>query len=245
MRQEEGTWSSPRIFSLTEGKQSHVHSISPDGMRLYFSRGGEMLVSEMGTSGWMEPKPLPPGIRPEGEGQYVFDIQEANSGNVYFVSPIKEGPRGWGIVVSRKTDDGYLPAEVLGPSVNSGHEEETPYIDPDERFILFASIRPGGFGDQDIYVSHRQGDGSWGPAINLGKAVNSSAGERYPRVSADGQYLFFVSRRTDFAGQEDFDQQNLSLPELKEISTGIKNGLANIYWVSTESLESLLPPGVS
>jgi len=241
MEQVDGVWSPPRIFSLAHDGQSHVHSISPDGSRLYFSHEGEALVSERGDSGWADPQPLPTGIKPDGAGQYVFDLQEANSGNVYFVGPINDGPRGWGILVSEKHGGEYHRPLPLGEHVNSGNEEETPFVDPEERFILFASNRPGGFGDQDLYVSHRLGDGSWGEAINLGPRINSSAGERYPRISPDRRYLFFVSTRTDFADQEHFDQQTLSLSELRSVSTGIKNGLGNIYWVSIESLEGLNP----
>ena len=62
----------------------------------------------------------------------------------------------------------------------------------------------------------RKDDGSWGKPMNLGKAVNSEAADLRPSVTPDGRFLFFTSDRS---------------------------GKGEIYWVSTQVIESLRETG--
>ena len=60
-----------------------------------------------------------------------------------------------------------------------------PGIAPDESYIVFDD-------NHTLYVSFREGDGSWGAAVSLGEIL----GERMatiPSVSPDGKYLFYAS----------------------------------------------------
>ena len=69
-------------------------------------------------------------------------------------------------------------------------------MDPDERFILFASDRPGGYGNADLYISRRRGN-TWSKPKNLGKAVNTEENETYTSISPDNRYLFIIAQRDD------------------------------------------------
>src|SRR5713226_1041346 len=56
----------------------------------------------------------------------------------------------------------------LGPVVNSEFNDQHPAISVDGLSLYISSDRPGGFGDMDIYVSHRASlDDDWGPPQNL------------------------------------------------------------------------------
>lgn len=82
--------------------------------------------------------------------------------------------------------------------------------------LLFGSInRPDGFGASDLYVSFLNDNGSWSEAINLGEKINTAANERFPSLSPDGRYLFFVSNRSK--------PENLSAQDKPQ------NGLGDIY----------------
>jgi len=84
----------------------------------------------------------------------------------------------------------------LGPLVNSTSMDRAPAISKDGLSLYFASNRPGGFGGEDIYVSQRATrDGEWGPAVNLGPTINTTATERVPAFSRDGHLMFFASDR--------------------------------------------------
>ena len=60
-----------------------------------------------------------------------------------------------------------------------------------DQAIYFASDRPGGYGEADIYVSRLKND-QWGEPINLGPGVNSELDDLFPFVS--GSRLFFASK---------------------------------------------------
>jgi len=84
----------------------------------------------------------------------------------------------------------------LGPTVNSASNDRGPAISKDGLSLYFASTRPGGFGGEDIYVSQRETrDDEWGPPVNLGPIINTSANESVPAFSRDGHLMFFASGR--------------------------------------------------
>ena len=83
----------------------------------------------------------------------------------------------------------------LGPTVNSAFVDRGPAISKDGLSLYFASTRPG-FGGEDIYVSQRETlDDEWGPPVNLGPIINTSANESVPAFSRDGHLMFFASGR--------------------------------------------------
>lgn len=84
----------------------------------------------------------------------------------------------------------------LGPGVNTPFSENAPTVSKDRRNLYFASNRPGQLGGNDLYVSQwDDATGSWGPGVNLGPIVNTTATEFSPNLSRDGHWLFFHSNR--------------------------------------------------
>ncbi len=61
--------------------------------------------------------------------------------------------------------------------------------------MFFGSSKAGGLSGADLYVSNRQGDGSWGPAVAIPE-LNSTANGNRPTVRSDGLEIFFYSART-------------------------------------------------
>jgi hypothetical protein len=97
-------------------------------------------------------------------------------------------------VTTRETinDDWGTPLN-LGPPVNRFASEHAPRLSTDGLELYFSSYnRPGGYGAADIWVTKRtKVTDPWGPPINLGSVVNSSADENFPIISADGLSLYF------------------------------------------------------
>src|SRR5215203_1959458 len=87
----------------------------------------------------------------------------------------------------------------LGPNVNSTSMDRGPAISKDGLSLYFASNRTDvGFGEEDIYVSQRETrDSEWGPAVNLGPSINTTASEMVPAFSRDGHLMFFASNRPE------------------------------------------------
>ena len=96
------------------------------------------------------------------------------------------------------------PPVNLGPLVNSTSHDERPAISRDDLSLYFDSNRPGGFGGNDIWVSHRASvDDPWEPPQNLGPIVNSAGKQFSPNLSPNGHWLFFGSDRPGGCGTLD------------------------------------------
>jgi outer membrane protein OmpA-like peptidoglycan-associated protein len=65
-----------------------------------------------------------------------------------------------------------------------------------------ACNREDGKGSCDIYFAVKEGN-QWGPPVNLGSPVNTSAWEAQPSISPDGRTLYFVSSREGGIGGMD------------------------------------------
>ena len=92
----------------------------------------------------------------------------------------------------------------LGDAVNSWAQDWAPSISGDGLTLYFRSIRTGGRGQGDIWVSKRSSkDDSWPDATNAGPGINTSSDECMPCISADGLELYFGSARPGGYGADD------------------------------------------
>ena len=92
----------------------------------------------------------------------------------------------------------------LGCEINSPDGDQGPAISKNRLSLYFGSMRAGGFGASDIWVSQRASvDEPWGPPMNLGAVVNTSGVDNIPALSRDGHWLFFNSDRQGTSGGAD------------------------------------------
>jgi hypothetical protein len=85
----------------------------------------------------------------------------------------------------------------LPAALNTSADEMTPFVAPDESYILFARNDGNRY---DLFVSFRLRGDSWSEAVALGPGVNvPGVDDICPMVSPDGKFLFFVSRRINRA----------------------------------------------
>lgn len=220
MRRIHGEWTAPRISPYDGGPV-----VSPDGKRLYFlpvgaeklgDKNGPYYVEKTGQ-GWSEPKCL--GLLARfPELKYIYNQSIALNGTLYFIghAPGLESKNKFGIYRAKLIHGEYAKPELLPSRINApGALNWTPFIAPDESYLLFSSDRINA--QQGLFLSFRQPDGSWTEAVSLGAAINTRWGARFPAVSPDGKYLFF----TRWVSDEDED--------VFWVSSGIINRLkANI-----------------
>ena len=82
----------------------------------------------------------------------------------------------------------------LGPTVNSPQSDGQAGLSPDGLELYFASNRPGGYGDYDIWMSNRASiENPWGPPVNLGPGINGASYEYSTSISSDGLTLYLFS----------------------------------------------------
>jgi len=92
----------------------------------------------------------------------------------------------------------------LGPTVNSFYLDAGPCISGDGLSLFYNSLRPGGSGGIDLWITTRETTSEpWGEPVNLGPTVNSSSNDGLPNISADGLTLHFNSNRPGGFGGED------------------------------------------
>jgi len=214
---EDDKWTPVERVDFTNGrKNEELHPfVSPDGNRIYFTAMDDAFTDEkiwyvnrLGDS-WSDAIHLDSPIN----DNLVFFPNQAENGDLYYFN-----------LSERKTYyspniNGEFP-EVWDVGLEFGHHA---FISPSQDYLILTARSDEGDGrrDNDMYASFIKGDGTGTKPINLGSTINTSVNEKGPRITPDGEYLFF--------GRDERSQSDGSV------------GLANIYWVSTEVIERLRP----
>ena len=97
------------------------------------------------------------------------------------------------IYTSSLVNDDWTPIKKLNRNINTKFYESHASVSSDGKQLYFTSNREGGLGGLDIYVSEMDASGDWGPAVNLGSAINTPFNEETPFISASGTELYFSS----------------------------------------------------
>jgi outer membrane protein OmpA-like peptidoglycan-associated protein/tetratricopeptide (TPR) repeat protein len=105
----------------------------------------------------------------------------------------KDGLGRCDLYLSRKTGDAWSLPRNIGKPVNTGSYETQPSLSADGNTLYFASDRPGGFGDIDIYVTTMNDQDNWSIPINLGEIINTAGRDWAPFIHPDNQTLYFAS----------------------------------------------------
>jgi len=185
-----------------------VPFFSPDGRTIHYGKR----YKDRTEDGWSEIKSLGSAY----EDISIMRLTTSSEGTYFFD---EAGTDGDGVIRYSRLIDGKREApRPISKEINSGTWNAHPFIASDESYIIWDGKRDGGYGDSDIYISYRATDGKWGPAINLGAEINTSAWEASASVTPDGKYIFF-NRNIDSKDYENVD----------------------IYWADAQIIEDLRP----
>jgi hypothetical protein len=219
-------FSKPAIAPFAAAKGNGGPAFSADGKRLFFNAelppaGGSSAARtaicfvDKTASGWTIPQPIEPTV---DDRMTKGQVSVARSGNIYFSGRVLT-ERTPGIYMCRHSDGRYSPPEKLAGPVAKVPFLVDPWVDPDERFMLVSCPPSEGPPMRtDIGVCYHQADGAWSEPIRLGPAVNTEAFERFPSLSPNGKYLFFIrSFSPQFVGDQ-----------------------AHFYWVDAKVLDILI-----
>ena len=230
MKVNGGVWSEPRIAHFCDTLTTSLYPVlSHDGNRVFFSsdrpppeqvqrlpRGDyHMWMVEKREGEWSRPEHLDERInfgRRQGGGS------AAANGDLYFASFTNSGSMN--LFISRLRDGTYGNPVELG-ELNSPSPDHSPFVAPDESYLIFSTFR-GGHGRSDLFISFRDQNGVWSQPRNMGPTINSPCKDEYPWVSPDGQYLFFNSNRPSELNHKP-----------------IADGPGNIYWVDARIIDRL------
>ena len=213
----EDNWGIPTNLgsSVNSSRSDACPSISADGLTLFFAStrsGGhgnyDLWITTRVTTedDWDTPGNLGPNVN----SSYLDSgpCTSADGLSLFFMSNRPGGSGGDDVwVTTRETihHDWGIPVN-LGQTVNSS-ATGFPSISPDGLLLFMASMRAGGYGAVDLWVARRTTiNDSWNTPVNLGPVINSVHDELAACIPAEGNSLFFSSRRSGGIGDQDIWQ---------------------------------------
>lgn len=222
----DGEWR--KAFNIGKPLNTQVneggHALTPDGQAMFFTicddygfygqgRVGhgscDIFVTLLKNGKWTEARNLGPVVNDRSH-----DAQPSMSSDgktLYFSS---NRPGGYGendIYITKLTPKGWTKPMNLGGVINTPGREEGVFIHPDGQTLYFSSDGHPGMGDNDIFMSRKQPDGSWGKPVNLGYPINTYKDEFDFTVDAMGQFAYMTSDRD--GGYGEWDIYKFEMPD--------------------------------
>ena len=209
-----------RLDSVNSVYDEQNPRLNPDGSQLYFTRSGhpdnvgglidrgDIWVARKNSDGsWGTPQNAGHLINPRGlNGVVGFS---ANGKTMYLLNHFEPDGQGGGKLrngiakSTRKNGAWSTPERVKITYFKNNSEYISAFISPDERVMVLSLRAFQTFGNEDIYVTFRQTDGSWGQPRNLGSTINTDSEEWSPFLSADKSILYFSSNGHGGEGSRD------------------------------------------
>lgn len=209
-KKEGDKWNKPTNELPEINTETHdaTAAISADGTKMVIYRtnrqltGGDLYITQKINTEWTEPELLDYNIN--------SDFQEASAcfspdGNtLYFSSNRPGGFGGRDIYRVRMLPNGdwSLPMN-LGPVVNTALNEDSPFMDVDDRTLYFASEGHNSMGGYDIFISKRRGVENWSTPENLGYPANSVEDDLYLSITPGGRKGYYSSEKENGFGDQD------------------------------------------
>lgn len=167
--------------------------MSANGQRMYFCRNRDgdedIFFADRIEGGWDFPKPIgalnttrsheaPLAISPDGNTLLMYD--------------------GGVVEYTERTSEGWSPSMPFFPEGRRPDWQGMSAVTADGEAVIFAArsidcIGPRNEDNIDLFVAYRQGDGQWGPPVNLGATLNTPFEDRSPFLHPDQRTLYFSS----------------------------------------------------
>jgi OOP family OmpA-OmpF porin len=182
--------------------------ISPDGKKMYFTRGfhpaniggatdkGDIWVSELDSTGdWMDAINLGSPLNTDEDNRIIGFMDDGRA--MLLQSEI-------GIAFSYNINAKWTKAtqiEIPYFKLKSPHQSAS--ISADGRYLLFGMETYGSYGVEDLYMCKLLPTGKWSSPKNLGHKINTPYQEQTPFIAADNKTLFYASNGR--GGQGSYD----------------------------------------
>jgi hypothetical protein len=182
--------------NINSSDMDSAPAISPDGLELYFQRGGWNNQYIFASKRPSKDAPWGSAVRlgPEFNSYHAGHPEFSADGlSLYFVSNRPGGLGGNDIWMTTriKTDGTWSEPVNLGPNVNSPYHDYGPSISSDGRILFFDSYRSGTGTDEQWLTVRLNEDDGWGTPMILGPHINSGYQEGDAEISPDGSCLYF------------------------------------------------------
>jgi CubicO group peptidase (beta-lactamase class C family) len=188
-----GIWTAPTPapFNPQQGTFAGQPFFSADGNQLSYTSDAngttDIWVVQRTSQGWGAPQVLPSPVNSSGGAVYYSQTLD---GTTYFASQRSGGLGVLDIWRARQATGQPVQVENLGATINTAAYDYDPCVDPNGKYLLFASDRSG---QSNVYVSASNGNGGWDTPVNMDTLVPgfNTGGADGPSISPDGKYLFW------------------------------------------------------
>ena len=218
MRDTSGTWSKAVHlgYPLNTAHYNSVFWISPDNNRIlirgafvngdYAGNGVSMCyLQEDGY--WSKPE----GLMIKNYWKYDRGVRSGatmthdGKALLLYMTPEKGGFLNDIYVCFHLADGTWSEPKSLGKKINlEKYDEMTPYLAADGETLYFSSDRPGGLGDNDIWMTKRLDKTwlKWSDPVNLGAPINTPDWDAFFTLDAGGEYAYLTNSENGF-GESD------------------------------------------
>lgn len=218
------TWSIPYLL-FKDFEDIGAANISADGNEIYFSASSwdngngsnDIYRVKSDNDKWSEPENIKSINTSDWESQpcLSYDGRE-----LFFVRRNKKLGTSDIYVASRDESGSWDNPQKLNSNINTDGNEMAPYIHYDGNTLYFSSDKHIGMGGYDLFVSHRNENGEWSEAVNLGYPLNTPGDEINIIVLNDASKAYVSAIRIEGYGGYDiyeFELDDRFKPQSVEI----------------------------
>jgi hypothetical protein len=205
---ENGKWSSPTLSEFSSKEASSNEGdifIAPDGSKIFYAsdkKGSyDLWMVDKKGNGWGTPTMIE-AINKTTSNEWLPSV--SNKGNLYFESDRADGKGSTDIYMSRLVDSKYTAPLLLGDEINTEGMEESPFIAPDESYLIFSR-------QTELYISYNE-QGKWTKAEAIAPDKIKGNFIYSPYITPDQKYLFYS---VNAEGSNDIYQVDVSAIGLK------------------------------
>lgn len=215
-KKNESNWNTPEVFEPLKAESAYLPYFSPEGKSMLYTQSRPDTANYL-TDIWILKKNNDYWGQLEKVKSPISTLTRestacmSKNSTIYFSSN-RDGNGLADLFCSSLENGEYRNAERLD-SICSVRDEESIFIAPDEKYIIFSRYATNENGP-DLFISYRDFSGNWILPELLDSSINTTDMERRPFVSIDNKFLFFTKQIFDDKGYAESD----------------------IYWVNTQKV---------
>lgn len=146
---------------------------------------------------WTEPKSL--GSNVNRKDSWESQPSLSSDGKILFFASDRPGGYGGSDIwfTERHSDGSWQKPVNLGPVINTGGNERSPFLHTDSKTLYFSSSGHPGLGGLDIFYSKLDEKKGWQRPVNIGHPINTENDDLDFFVSLDGKTAYFSSNNIE------------------------------------------------
>ncbi|HEX2533816.1 MAG TPA: OmpA family protein [Chitinophagaceae bacterium] len=203
-------------YPLNTTHYNAVFWISPDNNRILirnayvegdYAGNGVSMSRRLKNGNWSRPEMLYIKNYLKYDRGRTYGATMAHDGQtlLLYMTPVKGGYENDIFVCFLEPDGTWTEPKSLGKKINlPKYDEMTPYLAADGVTLYFSSNRPGGLGDNDIWMAKRLDSTwqKWSDPVNLGEPINTPEWDAFFTLDAGGEYAY-MSSNVNSMGESD------------------------------------------